>query len=525
MESVALGCTLLGGTPAPLFVDPLRRAELLGQAPRYASAVYRPGTRHRVCADSSAAGRLDIGLVPVDLHFQATTGYPRESANGLRWAGNGITAATQFGVRARWRGLSASLAPTFSYQQNGNIEILPVSLPGTSPYAWYWRPRNIDWPQRFGGESFWWAHPGDSYIRLDGFGASLGFSSETLRWGPGRRYPLLMSGTAPGFAHAFVGTSDPVNVYLGDLFVEAVWGHLEESDFFDGDADNDTRLLAGAVASFQPRVLPGLTIGLIRAYVETIPPGGWSLGDYLSKPYSDLLVNKTEAGGGADNELFSIFFRWALPESMFEVYGEFARDDQWDGWTDDFIKEIDHSAAVMAGLQKLVRLGSDDASTYLRVAAEIVDTNFPETQRSGRPEGIFYTHAGAIQGYTHRGQLLGAPVGPSGDGQYLTTELLFDTWHIGLYGERIRFAKDIYYQALAPRYTYKGHDVELTGGVRGGFVLPRAGVSVFGDVAFSGRYNRGFIELIGPLYETSYEHNFTIQLGAIWNPASGRTGF
>ena len=514
-------CGFLGGWAAPMYLDGLRIRELAGAADVDPNAAMRGSGRRLACAaGADSAGGLRLRLLPLDALGAYNSAYPRGGIDGLRWAGTGFSGSLRGGVEGRWGVVSAALAPEFAYQRNADFPIIPATVPGWSPFAYRWQTTSIDWPQRFGEEPFLWTGLGESYVRVDAYGAAAGFSNEALRWGPARRNPLLMSGAAPGFPHVFLGTGRPVDIWIGRLSAELVWGHLAESDFFDGEPDNDRRLIAGAVATFQPRGLEGLSVGFIRSYLELLPPDGFGLMDYLREPYGELLTNKPSDGGfGGDNELFAFFARWVLPESGFEVYGEYARDDMWDGW-DDLIKEPEHSAALTAGFQKLQPVGS----RRVRVAGELTSMNFSETHRSGRNEVIFYTHHSVRQGYTHRGQLLGAPIGPSSDAQSLEADLLGDRWLAGLYIERVRYANDLYWRTFGRRYTYKGHDVEVTGGLRAAWLVPVAGVTVLGDVAWSGRYNRDFIALASTTYTMGFEHNLSVRIGASWTPASGRSG-
>src|SRR5699024_10219580 len=110
---------------------------------------------------------------------------------------------------------------------------------GHSPYNYPERPTGIDWPQRFGDNSVRSNELGQSYVRFDAYGLAAGVSTENLWWGPAQRYPILMSNTAPGFPHIFAGTGRPLDIYIGKLELEAIWGRLSESDYFDNDPDND----------------------------------------------------------------------------------------------------------------------------------------------------------------------------------------------------------------------------------------------------------------------------------------------
>ncbi|MGH7462452.1 MAG: hypothetical protein ACREMA_15685, partial [Longimicrobiales bacterium] len=205
----------------------------------------------------------------------------------------------------------------------------------------------------------------------------------------------------------YLGTSKPADIWIGDLGVEVIWGRLHESDFFDTNPDNDTRFLGGLVLGFRPRPLPGLTLGVARAFSTYTDH---DFGDYLTGPVRGLSSNLV-----FENELASLFGRWVLPESGFEVYAEWGRDDNWQDLV-DFLKEPDHSQGYMLGVQKVTSLRSDK---WLRVLAELVHLQSSQTGRSGRGWVTFYTHGGVRQGHTNRGQLLGAPVGPGSDGQFI----------------------------------------------------------------------------------------------------------
>jgi hypothetical protein len=513
-------CDRTAPAMAPLHLDPHRLAELRGQLEARPVGFTRSSTRRLHCLEGEEAPRLE--LLPVGGTLQNNSAYPRIQLQGLRWAGRGVSFDVGGGVAGSYGPLSAAFAPVFAWHQNRLFPTLEVRLPGTSPHAWYWRPTQIDWPQRFGAESFWWSHPGESYVRVDRFGAAFGFSTETLRWGPARRNPLIMSGAAPGFPHVFLGTTAPVNIGIGHLSLELSWGHLAESDYFDGDPLNDTRVLAGLVGSFAPRGLPGLSLGVARVHHRTLPPEGWTVLDYLTEPYGRPFENRPGDTLGGDNDLVSIFARWVIPAAELEVYLEYGREDYWENLV-DLLMELDHSAAVTMGLQKLVPFRGREDERRLRVAFEVTSLVFPETQRSGRPELIWYTHSTVRQGHTHRGQLLGAPIGPASDAQALEIDILTPRWVAGVYVERIRHAADIYWQVYAPKYTNKGHDLEVTGGLRGAYQVPVPGLQVFGDLSLSGRYNRGFVALNTLFYETSYERNVSLQVGASWRPASLRS--
>lgn len=509
----------LGGT----HLDLDRVEALSGLRPSGTEALYRAGEAvARECvASAPTTGSRDTALsvfrfapLPAVAFVQLNTGYPRLRRDGLAWGGRGMGAALTAGVHARWGPVSGALAPVFVGEENRSFAYRRVGVPGLSPYASYFHPGVIDLPQRFGKEGLAWLHPGQSYLRVDGFGATAGVSTETLRWGPARRNPLLMSGAAPGFFHAFLGTSRPADVGIGRVEVEAIWGRLHESEFFDEDENNDARLLAGLLVAFSPGNA-GLTLGAARSYSRYLPSGGLPLLELVLGPYVNVRDNPT--GAGADNQLISAFFRWAFPEVGFEVYGEYARDDHWEDLRDLFM-EPDHSRAYTVGLQNVFTLR--EPGRRLRVAAEATNLNSSPTWQSGRGSIVdFYTHSAVRQGHTHRGQHLGAPIGTGSDSQYLAADYMVPRWLVGLHLERVRYDNDAYYRYFRYPYTTGGHDAEWTVALRGGAFSSSA--QVVGEIGYSTRHNRGFVHLPGTL-TTTIENNLNLRVGVAWTPGGDR---
>jgi hypothetical protein len=470
----------------------------------------------RLRADTAAEERrLVWDILPAALIAQSNSRYPRPQQDGLRWSGRGFSGSMMAAAAVRWGPLTAVAAPVASYQQNEGYTIVPVTTPELSPYGSFYHPNAIDRPQRFGNSAFWWVHPGQSFIRVDAYGAAVGFSTENMRWGPARRNPLLMSGTGPGFPHLFAGTSKPVDVRIGHLGVEAIWGRLEESKYFDNDATNDETLFAGLVATFSPKSA-GLTLGFTRAFLRTLPADGLSLGDQIFGPYTGIRSNPQDSSQG-DNQLLSVFLSWVLPESGFEVYGEYARDDHWEDGR-DFLMELDHSRAFTVGVEKVFALSR--AAHRLRLAAEATTLSMSNTYRSGRGGVTFYTHGQVRQGYTHRGQLLGAPIGPGSDAQYIGVDYLTPAVMGGVYIERVRYDSDAYYANYAYRYANRAHDAEWTLGARAASRI--RSFQLLGEIGYSTRYNRDFIELRNT-GEFTRDSNLGLTLGVAWLPRWGVT--
>ena len=270
--------------------------------------------------------------------------------------------------------------------------------------------------------------PGESTVRLALFGITGGISTANMGWGPMENYPYIIGGNAPGFPHAFVGTSSPVPIWVGTIHGRVMWGRLEQSayspvtgtSYYSSLKDAGTRRFAsGAVAVFQPRGVDGLEIGVARFFHSLWPREGVPR-SYFSKPFEAIFKVSlgTSPGfdantdpGVADNQLASAFLRWVFPKSGFEAYGEYGREDHnWE--RRDFVQEPDHSRTYGLGVRKVVSVDSFHLTAF---RAEMINYEMPTLGRN-RTEGGIYIHGVLRQGHTNRGQLLGSDTGVGSGG-------------------------------------------------------------------------------------------------------------
>ena len=465
-------------TPAPETAGRMpaavRAAEVAGAVTQTA-ALYRRASTVRVSrcgaeerlpwrrTRSHSWGGIGIALLPLRAEGSVNSAFPVDRDNAGAWAGRGYLAAAAGGVALRWGPLSAALAPLISWQENRAYDHPAERRPGFEPEINPAHAGEIDWPYRPDSSSFSTVDPGQSYIRLDYAGAAAGVSTENLWWSPSLRNPILLGNSAPGFVHAFVGTSDPVATRLGEFDAELFWGQLEESASFDGDAGNDERMLAGVSASYAPRWVEGLTVGYARVSMTTIPQTGYSLADVLLVPYGRAHpLEGTPGGAGADHAMSSYAARWVHPESGFEVYGELARIRR-DRQARDRADSLSTSGhGVLGGVGKVIERDVG----LLRVYVEAGDMSNAIDPVTGLTSATFYTDANIRQGYTHRGQLLGHPAGPGSNFQTLGADLFGGWGSAGVYVERIAYAEDAYLDLYAHRFGVHGHDVSLEAAVR-----------------------------------------------------------
>jgi hypothetical protein len=168
--------------------------------------------------------------------------------------------------------------------------------------------------------------------------------------------------------------------------------------------------MAGLVATVQPRGATGLELGGARFFHAARDSSGFS-SHVFGLPFESLFKKQTQdvAQGDItslrDNQLASLFIRFAPPGTGFDVYAEYGRED-YSADNRDLVLEPDHEATVNIGFRKAWASGS-----VMRVLrAEVFNYESPAGDRT-REEGRVYLHGVLRQGHTNRGQLLGADVG------------------------------------------------------------------------------------------------------------------
>jgi hypothetical protein len=489
----------------------LRAAQLTGVAPLQSLTIRRPSLERKVrlCGYAADADDLpSIELLPVRVRTLYNSAYPLNVNTGPVWAGVGVSTTLEAGAELRLGPLHAAFYPVLAFQQNRSFLTRQLDGRGVSPFRYAGSP-GIDWPQRHGDDAFWTVHPGQSVIRVEGWGLTAGVSTENLWIGPAQRAALMLSSSAPGFPHVFLSTARPLRSPVGSLEAQFFWGRLSESDWFDNVPENDHNLLVGTTLAWQPSFLPGLFLGAHRSFIVTWDQPEWTTPlDYIINPYLDLRGNPP-----GDNKLMSVFGRWVLPASEFEVYGEWAREDGWGAWV-DLLREADHSQAFMLGLQKLTVAGS----TTLRWWGELANLQHSLVVRGGRGTQTLYVHGELMQGYTHRGQLLGAWIGPGSRSQILGVDVHYGGRTTGAAIERVRFDSDAYYNQWARFYGETGHDASIALWLKHNQSLGR-GLLFAANASIARRQNRNFVHFTGEQPpDLRWETNSHLDLELRWQP-------
>jgi hypothetical protein len=451
-------------------------------------------------------------IEPLALQVSAVrnSSYPRTVNDGGAWQGVGWTVAATGGLRAQWRFLELSLAPEVFHQENKDHLFVPSTASDRSQFAHPYQLL-IDYPKRFGLESWSKVQPGQSYLKATAGPIAAAFSTENLWIGGAQVYPLVLSHTASGFPHVRIGTQKPIDLWVLDLEFQLLFASLKESDFFDNNPANNEHYFATTMLVVQPHFLPGLYLGVVRALHDIEEPTGQSLGFYLSR-IADTPFGGTAGGNPAGGNAIGVLLgRWVLPESGFEVYAEWGREDTPGGWT-DILREPDWTQAYALGIQKVYT----KPKQLVRFYAELIHLGESSPARAGRGFSSFYTHGEIFQGHTNEGQLLGAAIGPGSDAQLIGVEVFYPSGRSEFRVERTRYDDDTYLRSFARRYGETRHDAEIN--LSAGQTYFLGSLELEAGLMYSRRYGRDFIPLGGFGNPDIIENNWNVRVGASWRP-------
>ena len=367
---------------------------------------------------------LRFELLPAELRGAWNSRRPWGTNDGAIWQGRGATAAFTAGAAFRWGPLSGALHPTVIRNENRGFGLSPLAVPpGLGPWSY---PSGIgqtlDMPQRFGDGLFDTFDLGQSFVRAEIGPLAVGLSNENRWWGPGRQNAITMTNNAPGFGHAFLETRRPLDLGIVTVEGEWVWGSLRESRHFDSNVENDRRFFTGITGRLSPKGMKDLELGFTRHFSLYWPAGGPSSDEllmvFIPMEKVDLITPENPTGDDAADQMASIFFRWKFPRSRTELYGEWGRGDHSRDLR-DLLLEPEHASAWLVGLQRAFRV--QDQKLW-RLSAEFLTLGSARTSSLRAPASAFYVHHIVKQGYTQRGQVMGAGIGPGSSQLWLAVD-------------------------------------------------------------------------------------------------------
>jgi hypothetical protein len=227
----------------------------------------------------------------------------------------------------------------------------------------------------------------------------------------------MMSNNAPGFPHYTFNTTKPIQIGIGSLEWQLVVGRLYQDSSMPLEVVNlkknfwnQHKIYNGINISFQPKILPGLFLGINRAFQysefnESV------VGKTFSQKFLPVFsgVFKADVGGVASDAIptdqeISLFTRWLFPKTHSEFYFEYGWNDHSQNFRDFWI-DPEHSAIYLIGFKHLIPL---ENNKWFEINTEIIQTA-QSPDYITRNAGDWYIYENG--GYTNFGQIIGAGSG------------------------------------------------------------------------------------------------------------------
>lgn len=423
--------------------------------------------------DTTRSQKPRVTFVRPDLRLVMNGGLPDSRADGALWAGRGVSSLVRLGVTLDFQTFHLAFVPELWTSANRPFDVQPGLDTTRSSLAspFYAGRYSLDLPSRMGRDAATEFSAGQTALWFSVGPVDLGWSSSNLWWGTGVRDALFIGPTAAGMPRFFVRTPHALTTRFGRISGELFFGELSESRFFDRITDNNRRSLSAATFTWQPRGTDGVVLGIARGVTRTILRDS-TYGLQLF----DALVPLRE---GTGDQLTTFFARYHLPRSGLRAYAEVARARTTSSLR-DVLTVPSEGIAYQVGIERLVRR---TAANWLFLAEAMNLEQGVDVKE--RPPRDFYSGNGTPQGWTQRGQLLGAGIGPGAQSQWLSADRFSRSWSVGLFAERVRWNNDALYRQYLP-YANR-HDVTLRLGARAG--IRRYGYDVMLDASWGNRLN------------------------------------
>lgn len=439
------GQTIPLGTP--VIQDYLRRQQLLGNLDSSFSFNYRPlvtgkngltidslvfdSNQYFQTISSFANGKGKIKSLPLEFRMAYDTDHPDSRNDGAMIRSRGLQTYLSAGLYTEWGPLTIQLKPEFIFAENNDYQGFPekprhFETTWQSRYAFF---NQIDEPERYGNGNYVKSTLGQSSLRFNHWGLSLGLSTENIWWGPAIQNSIMMSNNAQGFPHITLNTQKPIKSIIGSFEGQLLTGKLNGSGFdppatdvlFRGHTQfvpksKDWRYFQAVTFSYSPKWISGISLGFTR-WVQQYHNNAKLSKDYFPA-FSALFRKKNPNEYGSElqqDEAASIFSRWVWTDAKAELYFEFGKNDAAINLR-DLLVDSNHSRAFTFGINKLFELDKID---------KLIQFNFEWTQASQTESRLFreaqawFIHSKVTHGYTNNGEVLGSALGPGGNAQYI----------------------------------------------------------------------------------------------------------
>lgn len=420
------------------------------------------------------------------IYLSYNSNFPKGINDGALWQGKGFNTQVETGIIFQSKYLDISLSPKVWWSENSDITIVDSKI--SNEYGAM--ISGMDWYQRPGEQSYYEIDPGKSFIRGKVGVFSLELSTANFILGPARISPIMMSDNSAGLPHIRLGMND-LKTLIGVFEYNAFVGYLNESDFFDDVETNDNRLITAYNFAYSPSIIDGLTLGFNRSLIAPE--------EYISAAVVFKIFDPYINGGGTIGEGFgydqtdqrmSLTYDWSFPNSGLNIYGELAKNDYSSDYT-TYIRTPEHTIAFSTGLGKRFN------NFLLEVEySDLIESRDYKLGGLGGG-GTFYKHHIVTQGYTQKGQLLGAGIGSGSDAQTLSLSYFGKDFSVKSELQRVAFVKDYvygnHYDSDDGLATYPVDRIwaDITAGLSGSYDLN--GLSIYVELAITKSFSHNFI--------------------------------
>lgn len=368
----------------------------------------------------------------------------------------GMQYLISMGIKLSWKNkINAIFAPEYQFAQNNPFPVYPTYHRDWNSY--YHFINHIDAPEKFGENQLKKIYPGQSYIKVKLGKFTAGLSTENKWWGPASFNPLILGSNAAGFLHATFATRKPILTKIGTFEGEAIAGGLQRSGFYPRETNRvnsqtgeflykakqtNPRYITGMVYTYQPKWIPGLYVGLAKLsmmYANELSNGF----DLL--PLEGFAGNKFTPAetSGRKASMGSWFFRYVMPKENAELYYEYGRSDQslhvW-----NLFEKKPYGRGFTAGFKKGYLLGSKK-NELLQWGIELTNLSLPSQEQLLTAPKSWYLDDYVRQGFTNRGKVLAAGIGPGSNSQTIYVQWIKGLNKVGLRFNRVIHNLDFYH--------------------------------------------------------------------------------
>ncbi len=397
----------------------------------------------------------------VSYDFQNNSLLPQGVNDGIMFPARGWQERYSIGINVQWGLLDINYQPEKLSIQNSTQEYYAGNPDdGNFMFKYFGMvANNIDHFRQFGYYKIDTTSFGQSRLGLKTKHISIGYSTENIWWGPGKRNSLIFSNNAGGFRHYYLNSVEPIKTFIGSFEFSAIAGTLDTTKYTDIDQELlnvcrpckvyknlDQRKIDAITINWRPKWVPNLYLGYAfsrQYYVNTKNAYGVK--------YSFFSKDRTQ------QILGSLMFRFSLPKDHAELYGELGLPDEA-AYPWKFFKEKNPRTGFIFGANKLVLIGK--GKSYLNFNLEFTQLQLMNPKNifnlgypfaGGRPNG-WYLNTSIKQGWSNNGQLLGAAIGPGSNSQSFSLSWNKGYNKIGVFVERVAHNNDFYFSVYYNPY-------------------------------------------------------------------------